>query len=117
MAATQQVSQSILASLAIHEKKLLAQVEDAGAKARDIVDGARSEARKHAQTEEEKLNAEVARLRAEAQAVREKTFKRTLEAAEAQLVGVRKEARRRVDDTAKSVLELFLPKMDTGAAS
>lgn len=117
MAATQEASQSILASLAAHEKKLLAQVEDAGAQARDIVDRARSDARKHAQTEEEKLNAEVAGLRAEAQAVREKTFRQTVEAAEAQLVGVREEARRRVNDTAKSVLELFLPKMDGGAAS
>ena len=117
MAATQETSQSILASLAVHEKKLLAQVEDAGAQARDIVDRARSDARKHVQTEEEKLAAEVARLRAKAQTAREKAFHQTIDAAEAQLVGVREEARRRVDDTAQSVIELFLPKMDGEAAS
>ena len=117
MAATQEASQSILGTLAAHEKKLLAQVEEAGTQAHEIVERARSDARQYLQTEEDKLAAEVAQSRVEAQAARENTFQQTVEAAEAQLVGVREEARRRVDDTAKSVLELFLPNTGTGAAS
>ncbi len=100
---------SILASVAKHEAELLAQSEASVTQARDIVEQAHGDARKHVQAEESRLADEVAVLRRDAEAARQKAFDDTVAAAEKRLEGVRSTAAARVSEMAKDTLGLFLP--------
>lgn len=109
MATAERPSGSILSTLAGHERSLLDQIEAAKNDARETVESARTNARKHVMAEETRLFEDLAKVRSDAQAAREKTFHATLDAAEQGLASVRQEALRRAPDTAKKVLDLFLP--------
>lgn len=109
MATVEKPSGSILSSLAGHERSLLGRIEAAKNEAREIIESARTDARKHVMVEETRLFEDLAKSRSDAQAAREKTFHATLDGAEQGLASVRQEALRRAPDTAKKVLDLFLP--------
>jgi vacuolar-type H+-ATPase subunit H len=88
---------------------LLAQIEASEAEARDIVDNAHSDARKHLLDAENRLLEEVAAIRREREQERESAFHETVDAAESELAGVREEALGKVSGVAEQVLELFMP--------
>lgn len=104
-------SGSILRKVADHEKKLLADIESSELEAREIVDEARAEARKHLQAEESKLTEEVATIRREAESARQDEFDATVQAAEQRLTSVREDAAARTSEIADKVLNLFVPGM------
>lgn len=114
MSTTSNGSESIVASVAKHEKKLLSTLSASEEEARSIVDEARSAARVHLQNQENALAEDIAETRRAAEVEREARFDATVSAAEAELVSVREESSRRVADTAQKVLSLFVP---SGGAS
>ena len=115
MSAADNASESILSSVAKHEKDLLAQVRASEEEARHIVEKARSDAREHLAAAESGLSEEVARIRREAEERRERTFSERVRVADQQLAGVREEARRRVQAAGKKVLALFVPSVSGGS--
>lgn len=109
MATAENQSASFLHSLADHEASLLAKREASKVEAQEFVDAARVEARRHGQTEDDKLTSDVAGIRRERQAKRDGAFESTVGAAEEKLVGLRSEAFSKVSGVTKKVLELFMP--------
>lgn len=114
MAATQEISKSILSEVAQHERELLSQVEAAQESARQTVDSARGEARNHLQQSAAELLEQVAGLRREGESARQSQFEATVNVAEERLSGQRGSASDKVPQMTKDVLSLFLPK-GTGA--
>ena len=103
-------------SVAERERELLAQIEASKSEARDIVDTAHSEARKHLQDEENRLLEDIAAIRREREQARETAFQETVGAAERELAGVREEAMGKVSGVAVDVLKLFIPSGSKGNA-
>lgn len=114
MSTTSNGSESIVASVAKHEKELLSTLSASEEEARSIVEEARSAARTHLQDEENTLAQDIAETRRGAEGERQARFDATVNAAEERLVSVREESNRRVADTAQKVLSLFVP---SGGAS
>ena len=102
-------SSSVLTSVAKHEQELLEKVVASKEDAKRVVEQARVDARRDAQSDEVALTAEVAEIRRKAEAARLAAFEATVKAAKERLVGVREAAVQRVPEVAKSVLGLFLP--------
>ncbi len=109
MSHTSNATESILPAIAKQERELLARVRASEKEAQDIIEKARADAREYRQERESSLAEEVARIRREAEEARLQEFQETVDVAEQALVDVRIEAGRRVPETAKKVLSLFLP--------
>ena len=114
MNTTSKSSGSVLPSVAKHEQELLARLGASKEEARNIVDQARADARKHLQSVEAALNEEVSRIRSEAEVARLKAFDATVQAADERLSDVRREAMSKVPEVAKSTLRLFMPSGNGG---
>lgn len=106
----QNISKSIVASVASHESELLDQLEASKVEAREIVDQARADARTSQQQAEATLTDEIATQRRSKEDAREKEFNATVSAADERLASVRDAAATKVDAMAQEVLSLFLPK-------
>ncbi len=109
MSHTSNVSESILPAIAKQEGELLARIRSSEEEAQTAIEKARADARSYRQECESSLAEEVAKIRREAEEVRLQEFQKTVDVAEQALVDVRVEAGRRVPETAKKVLSLFLP--------
>jgi vacuolar-type H+-ATPase subunit H len=106
----QNVSPSILASVASHEQELLAQLEASKAESREIVEQARTNARTFLQESESEINDNLASIRRKKDIARTTEFEETVSSAEGRLESVRTAAGAKIDDVASEVLALFLPK-------
>ena len=102
-------SESLLVSIAQHERDLLAKLEASRDAAKTAVEQARTEARAHLHQEETRLNADVSQIRRDREQKRQDGFNQTVGAAEQRLSGVRDEARRKVDGVVAEVTALFMP--------
>lgn len=109
MSHTSNVSESILPVIAKQERELLARIRSSEEEAQAAIEKARAAARSYRQGRESSLAEEVAKIRREAEEARLQEFQETVDVAERALVDVRIEAGRRVPETAKKVLSLFLP--------
>lgn len=107
-------SQSIVATVASHEQELLAQIEASKVESGEIVEHARSQARKYLQDSETALNEEIAQVRRDREAVRVQAFDESVASVEARLVSVRESAAEKVDAMTQKVLSLFMPKSTGG---
>jgi vacuolar-type H+-ATPase subunit H len=116
VATTEQSNGSILPSVAERERELLAQIETSKTEARDIVDTAHAEARKHHQDEESRVLEEIATIRRDRGQNRDTDFRETVNAAERELAGVAEEAMGKVSGVARDVMELFIPNDSKGNA-
>jgi vacuolar-type H+-ATPase subunit H len=116
VATTEQSNGSILPSVAERERELLAQIEASKTEARDIVDTAHAEARKHHQDEENRILEEVATIRRDRGQNRDTDFRETVNAAERELAGVAEEAMGKVSGVARDVMKLFVPNDSKGNA-
>ena len=117
MSHTSNVTESILPGIAKQERKLLARIRSSEEEAQNIIEKARSDAREYRQEREAGLAQEVARIRRKSEEARQREFEATVSAAEEKLVEVREAALLRVPETAKEVLELFIPKVSGGTQS
>ena len=106
----QNVSPSILASVASHEQELLAQLETSKTESREIIEQARANARIFVQESDSTLNDEMASIRRNKETARQAEFDVTVASADGRLESVRTDAAAKVDSVAKEVLALFLPK-------
>lgn len=104
----------MLASVAKHERELLEKIDASKEEARNIIERARSDARKHLQSEDAALNEEVARIRRESEEARLQAFAATVAEAEQRLVSVREGALKRAPEIAKSMVGLVVPSGSKG---
>ncbi len=109
MTTSENTNGSILASVAKHEAELLAKSEASANQARDIVEQAHADARKHLQAEEARSGAEAASQRHEAEIARQEAFDETVATAEKRLESDRASANARVAEMAREALGLFVP--------
>jgi F0F1-type ATP synthase membrane subunit b/b' len=110
----QNASKSIVGSLADHEKELLAKRDASIEEARELIEQAQAEARKHLQDEENRLNEDVAEKRKQAEAARQQKFQNTVDGALEKLSGVKSSAMSKVEPVSEEVLALFMPKPSGG---
>lgn len=117
MSQTSNASQSILPAVAKQEQELLARIRASEEEAQAAIEKARADARSYRQERDSSLVEQVAIIRGEAEKARLQEFQGTVDAAEARLVEVREASLRRVPETAKEVLALFLPTASGGTQS
>lgn len=107
-------SKSVVGSLADHEKDLLAKRDASVEEARNVVETAQADARKHLQDEENRLNEDVTDTRKKSEAARQQKFQNTVDDAQEKLSGVKTSAMANVPAVSKAVLALFMPKPSGG---
>jgi vacuolar-type H+-ATPase subunit H len=105
-----QNGKSILSDVARHENELLSRIDASNDEARKIVERARADAARHISEESARAESDAANIRSEATRSREAKFAAAVADAKARLEARRGAAMSRVEQMARDVLGMFLPK-------